>query len=108
MCSSDLQEPSSLPEGTSVSELGSCDHALRFPGCNYEVGVVARQGGYILRWDYFRPGGLARFLGGMQAPKLVQAYGVEKAKLEVMRKGYRVTESVLQDGSIRLHCQGAY
>ncbi|MFM7131364.1 MAG: DUF1257 domain-containing protein [bacterium] len=34
--------------------------------------------------------------------RLLQAYAVEKARLEAVRKGYLVTEQPLADGSIRL------
>ncbi len=37
--------------------------------------------------------------------KLKQAYGVEKAKAEARKKGYRVTEKKQDDGRIRLVCR---
>jgi len=37
--------------------------------------------------------------------RLLQAYGVEKAKLEARRTGHTVTETPLQDGSIKLTIQ---
>jgi hypothetical protein len=37
--------------------------------------------------------------------RLLQAYAVERAKLEARRKGYAVTEQPLADGSIRLTVQ---
>jgi hypothetical protein len=37
--------------------------------------------------------------------KLKQAYGVEKAKAEAKKKGYRVTEEKQGDGCIRLVCR---
>jgi hypothetical protein len=37
--------------------------------------------------------------------KLKQAYGVEKAKAEAKKKGYRVTEQKQDDGRIRLVCR---
>ena len=37
--------------------------------------------------------------------KLKQAYGVEKAKAEAKKKGYRVTEKKQDDGRIRLVCR---
>ena len=42
-----------LPEGINIEDLGKCDHAIRVPGCNYEVGVVKRGDHYTLLWDYF-------------------------------------------------------
>ncbi|QDU73741.1 hypothetical protein Pan97_07400 [Bremerella volcania] len=37
--------------------------------------------------------------------RLIQAYGVEKAKLEARKKGYSTSERQLEDGSIRLSIQ---
>jgi hypothetical protein len=37
--------------------------------------------------------------------KLKQAYGVEKAKAEAKKKGYRVSEQKMDDGRIRLICR---
>ena len=37
--------------------------------------------------------------------KLKQSYGVEKAKAEAKKKGYRVTEEKQGDGRIRLVCR---
>jgi hypothetical protein len=37
--------------------------------------------------------------------RLKQAYGVEKARAEAKKKGYRVSEQKLQDNRIRLVCR---
>jgi hypothetical protein len=37
--------------------------------------------------------------------RFLQAYAVEKARLEARKKGYAVHEQQLSDGSIRLHIQ---
>lgn len=37
--------------------------------------------------------------------RLKQAYGVEKARTEAKKKGYRVSEQKLDDGRIRLVCR---
>jgi len=37
--------------------------------------------------------------------KLKQAYGVEKARAEARKKGYRVSEQKMDDGRIRLICR---
>jgi hypothetical protein len=92
-----------LPEGFSQEDLGKCDHAIKVPGADYEVGVVkARQGaGYRILWDFWSYGGLTERLGG-KAEKLVQAYGVEKAKREARKQGFSVHETTRADGSVRL------
>jgi hypothetical protein len=69
---------------------------VRLPGwlypcvCQTETGAV-RYDNYAGAW------GAAEHLD-----RFLQAYGVEKAKLEARRKGYAVTEQALTDGSIRL------
>ena len=42
-----------LPEGVKIEDIGKCDHAIRVPGCAYEVGVIKRGDHYILLWDYY-------------------------------------------------------
>ena len=45
-----------LPEGIAVSDLGKCEHKIKFPGINYEVGVIkskTSRGAYSLLWDFF-------------------------------------------------------
>jgi hypothetical protein len=38
-----------------------------------------------------------------QLNRFLQAYAVEKTKLESRKRGHTVTEHALQDGSVRLH-----
>jgi hypothetical protein len=93
-----------LPEGFSQEDLGKCDHAIQVPGAAYEVGVVkARQrgAGYRLLWDFWCQGGLTERLGP-KAERLVQAYGVEKAKQEARKQGFSVYETARADGTVRL------
>jgi hypothetical protein len=52
-------------------------------------------------WDFWSRGGLTERLG-RKAEKLVQAYGVEKAKREARRQGFSVYETTRADGSVRL------
>ena len=97
----------SLPKGLKVEDLGKCDHAIRVPGCRYEVGVVKRQdgSGYELRWDYFE-GKLQTALGGQKAGRLIQAYAVEAAKRKAAAAGHRViSERTLPNGEIHLEVQ---
>jgi hypothetical protein len=72
---------------------------VRLPGWLYPT-VVHTDTGQV-EFDNFagawgQPEHLDRFL---------QAYAVEKAKLEAHKKGYSVTEQPLADGSIRLSIQ---
>jgi hypothetical protein len=92
-----------LPAGMTLDQWGKCDHAARFAGCDYEVGLVRQPNGtYQLRWDYWSPGGLLHHLGGEAAPRLVQAYAVEKAKAEARRMGLEPAETTLADGTIKI------
>ena len=77
-----------------------CDHAVRVPGADYEIGVVKTDGLYELNCDYYDPN-IEKAIG-KQGGLLKQAYAVEKAKLEARKKGYSVVERQTRTG-IRLH-----
>jgi hypothetical protein len=69
---------------------------VMLPGWLYPVAADTATG--ALRYDNYGgrwgdPAHLGRFL---------QAYGVEKAKIEARKRGYAATEQALADGSIRL------
>ena len=81
----------SLPEGISEDQLGKCDHAIKVPGCRYEIGVVKRGDHYLLLWDSWRKGGLTKAIGN-NAGILKQAYAVERVRQEARTKGYRLIE----------------
>jgi hypothetical protein len=77
-----------------------CDHAIKVPGADYEIGVINKDGLYELTCDFYdrtiekvigRHGGLLR-----------QAYAVEKTKTEARKKGYSLLERQTDNG-IRLH-----
>ena len=69
---------------------------VRLPGWRFPAVIDVLTG--LVRYDTF--GGA----WGEQAQldRLMQAYAVEKAKLEARKKGYAVSEQQLQDGSIRV------
>ena len=77
-----------------------CDHAIRVPGADYEIGVVKTGGIYELNCDYYDPN-IEKAIG-KQGGLLKQAYAVEKTKVEARKKGYSVVERQSQTG-IRLH-----
>ncbi|MGA2227488.1 MAG: DUF1257 domain-containing protein [Syntrophobacteraceae bacterium] len=89
-----------LPEGITASDLGKCDHAIRVPGAQYEIGIVKRDRKYILLWDSWHQGGLEQKLG-KNAGRLKQAYGIEKVRKEARLKGHRICEQKTNQG-IRL------
>ena len=86
-----------IPEGFTAADMGKCDHAIRVQGASYEVGVVQRNGKYLLLWDFYRDGGLERVLG-KGACRLKQAYSVERVRREAKLKGYHVQERKTEQG----------
>ncbi|MBL8793148.1 MAG: DUF1257 domain-containing protein [Planctomycetia bacterium] len=80
--------------------LGHCNHAIAIPGCHYEVGLKHYGDHYKLVWDFWE-GQMNQAMGTGGGP-LLQAYAVEKAKLEAQRQGLPCTESILEDGTIKL------
>ena len=89
-----------LPEGITASDLGKCDHAIRVPGAQYEIGIVKRDRKYILLWDSWHQGGLEQKLG-KNAGRLKQAYTIERVRKEGRLKGHRICEQKTDKG-IRL------
>lgn len=70
--------------------------AVRLPNWQYPVVVDVELG--TLRFDNF--GG--NWGEQKELDLLLQAYAVERAKLEARQKGYACTETTLTDGSIKL------
>jgi len=70
--------------------------AVRLPNWQYPVVVDVEIG--ALRFDNF--GG--SWGDQRELDRLLQAYAVEKAKLEARQKGHVCSETLLQDGSIKL------
>ena len=77
-----------------------CDHAIKVPGADYEIGVVRTNGRYELQCDFFDRN-IEKAIGP-NAGLLKQAYAVEKARTEARRKGYSVMEKQTEAG-IRLY-----
>jgi YD repeat-containing protein len=79
---------------------GDCDHAIRVPEAEYEIGITSADGIYELKCDYYD-----RLIGraiGENGGLLKQAYAVEKTMAEARRKGYLTIEKEIDTG-IRLH-----
>jgi hypothetical protein len=77
-----------------------CDHVIKVPKANYEIGVVKNEQRYELNCDFY-DGNIEKAVG-RQAGLLRQAYAVAKTKIEARRKGYCVLEKNTETG-IRLH-----
>jgi len=70
--------------------------AIRLPDWQYPVVVDVEAG--AIHFDNFEEN-----WGDQKAlDRLMQSYAVEKAKLEARRHGHSVSETMLQDGSIKL------
>ncbi len=69
---------------------------VQLPGWNYPV-VCNLETGQVSYDNYEGHWGEQKHLNSF-----LQAYAVEKAKIEARRKGHAVTETRLQDGSIRV------
>lgn len=90
-----------LPDGVSQEELGRCSHAIRVPGCSYEIGVVRKGQNYILLWDSWSSGGLSKVIGN-NAGVLKQAYALERIRREARLKHYKFREKVLPNKTIQI------
>ena len=69
---------------------------VKLPGWTYPVVADPRNG--QLYYDNYNQAWGAQ----AELDKLLQAYAVEKARIEARRAGHSVTEQALADGSIRL------
>lgn len=69
---------------------------VRLPGWQYPTVIDTLTG--TVRYDNFE----GHWGDQQHLDRFLQIYAVEKAKLEARKKGYRVTEQALQDGSIRV------
>jgi len=76
---------------------GQCDHAIKVPGANYEVGIIHQNDKYELQWDDYRPGGLVEKLG-KSARLLKQAYAVAKITKEAKQKKYNIRQQSVDNG----------
>jgi hypothetical protein len=67
---------------------------VQLPGWQYPVVIDTRTG--TIQYDNFE----GRWGAQTHLDRLLQMYAVEKAKLEARKKGFVVSEQVIQDGSI--------
>lgn len=88
---------SPLPDGINKDDLGKCSHAIRIPGCQYEIGVVQQGVAFTLLWDFWHAGGLLQKIG-QNAGILKQAYTLERVRREALLKRYQIKESKIDNG----------
>jgi len=94
--------------GIDPKQYGKCEHAIRVPGSDYEIGVYQnpKGKGYVLAYDNWGTGQHIKNTLGSGLEKLKQAYGVAKVTLEAKMKGWMVSKVLLPNGSIRLAITG--
>lgn len=85
-------------------DTATCDHAIRVPGADYEIGVVKRGTKHILLWDSWSSGGLEQALG-RNAGRLKQAYAVARVKQQAHLGKYRLRQQQTADGTIQMTLQ---
>lgn len=100
-----------LPAGFTAADLGHCDHVIRVPGSGYEIGVCKnKQGrGYTLLYDFYGSGRgevITEKLGGEKLPKLVQAYGINRATMAAKKLGHTVQRVAGKNGAVNLVITG--
>lgn len=100
-----------LPDGFTKEDLGHCEHAIGIPGTTWQVGLAKpRNGkGYRLLFDFYGTQGrpILEALGGQQAHKFCQLYGVHKATLAARKLGHSVQRTTGKNGAINLVLTGA-
>lgn len=92
-----------LPAGFAEEDLGKCEHAVKFPDVEYEIGVVRRRdgrAGYALMWDFID--GCLVQAAGQNCCKVKREYAGVVARKQAMAQGFTVNEQRQADGSIRL------
>lgn len=99
-----------LPDGFTKEDLGHCEHAIGIPGTTWEVGLAKpRNGkGYRLLFDFYGCQGqpILNALGGQQAHKFTQLYGVNRATMAARKLGATVHRTIGKNGSINLVATG--
>jgi hypothetical protein len=86
-----------LPDGITTDMLGKCSHAIRVPGCKYEIGLVNKNGKYMLLWNFWSTGGLVEKIGKNAGP-IKQAYTLECVRREARLKRYNIQECKIKNG----------
>lgn len=89
-------------EGTAELFSGSAQgFIVQLPGWTYPLVCQTETG--VLQYDNFE----GRWGDRLQLDRFLQAYAVEKTRLEARKQGYSVLEQPLTDGSIKLTIQTA-
>lgn len=85
--------------GIDTKNYGKCEHAIKVPGCEYEIGVVKTpNGNHTLVYDFWGPGRKIVNTLGKGCEKLVQYYGLHAAQAVAKSKGLITQRKVLNTG----------
>lgn len=100
-----------LPQGFAVEDMGKCVGKISFPGCDWDVGIVpsrTRPGTYDAIYDFYgHEGQKLQQNVGANCERIKQQYGLMAMRAHCARRGIRVSETRLPDGTIRLVATGA-
>ena len=90
-------------QGTATLFSGACAGLLvRLPGWEYPVVIDIGTG--EVRFDNFE----GAWGDQRELDRLLQIYAVEKCRLEARKQGHHVTETALEDGSVKLQIVEGY
>lgn len=89
--------------GIKPEDYGKCDHAIKVPGSNYEIGLVKVKGSasWKIVFDFYGTGREIQNRLGKKAEKLTQHYGLCRAENLAKAKGHQTVRE-RQQGRIRL------
>jgi hypothetical protein len=93
-----------------AANFGKCEHAIKIPGCRYEIGVIKSPDGkgYKLIYDEFGEGRkLVEWLGGETYGRVKQQYSAQVTKRQLSRQGYRVVTKQLSNGFVKVTAESA-
>lgn len=90
--------------GIKPEDYGKCDHAIKLPGCQYEIGIMkAPDGkGWSPVWDFFGQGAKLSAVIGQNAEKLMAAYNQEFVTQFAEQEGMELTTETDSEGKLVL------
>ena len=103
-------EDAAYKNGIKPEQYGHGEHAIRLPGCEYEIGLVPVEEGKKWRvvYDFYGPGqALAKACGGQALPGLKDTYGAmvtakHYSTLMPGQKPWQVKTTKLPTGAIQV------
>jgi hypothetical protein len=79
-----------LPKGFKVEDLGKCEYKIKFPGVNYEIGIVKNPNGdgWVLMYDFYDQN-LKEKIGGPKALKAQESILKHQTILAAKKKNLK-------------------